>query len=151
MPEVENDYVATATAEKRLREVLADRFAGTGPDTLDGLMSVLLAGAEITYLPRKKSVSIVLRVPATAKNGDGAATPRTEPESPGDGTPAGPAVESATGTPPPAAPSPRAVNPNGSDVPEAGVPDDSPYSKRSARFGLFYPADRVSEGDYFTE
>jgi hypothetical protein len=63
---VENDYVATATAEKRLREVLAERFDHELPDMADQMAEILLAGAEITYLPRKRSVAITLRVPATA-------------------------------------------------------------------------------------
>lgn len=138
MPEVENDYVATATAEKRLREVLAERFAGTGPDTLDGLMSVLLAGAEITYLPRKKSVSIVLRVPATAGP---TVTPKGEPVNiPTDG----PSYDTE--------PVPSAIDP------ELGVPRPSDYppteptapAPRAARFGLFTPTS-TDESDYFTE
>lgn len=60
----ENSYAATATAEKRLREVLADRF---GPSAdVDALADALLEDAEIEYLPRKKSVSIRLMVPETA-------------------------------------------------------------------------------------
>lgn len=67
----ENDYVATATAEKRLREVLAARF---GRDiNSDELADVLLSDAEITYLPRKRTVSILLRYPETA-----AATPTVD-------------------------------------------------------------------------
>lgn len=139
---VENDYVATATAEKRLREVLAERFGG--PDGIDGgdlayrVGDVLLAVAEITYLPRKKSVSITLRVPETAatpkpsKNGDGATTPPATFHAKDVATSGEPAAESATESSPPVASSPR-----------------------PARFGLYEPtvtsAPEYHDDDYFTE
>lgn len=59
----ENDYVATATAEKRLREVLATMLPESG---VEHVAQILLTDAEITYLPRKKSVSILLRYPEKA-------------------------------------------------------------------------------------
>ncbi len=61
----ENEYVATALAEKRLREVLNDRLPQDS-SVVDALAVVLLDGAEIEYLPRKKAVSIRLRIPETA-------------------------------------------------------------------------------------
>lgn len=129
----ENDYVATATAEKRLREVLEERF--TDREFAGRLTTTLLSDAEITYLPRKKSVSIVLRVPATAGSkpiGDtvhrlGEELP-TEPE----------------------------YNPTaGSDIPDpvAGrdyMSDSIPVPHQQARFGLFTPTS-TDESDYFTE
>lgn len=133
---VENDYVATATAEKRLREVLAERFEDAV--NVQYLMDTLLNSADITYLPRKKSVSIVLRVPETApiarapRNGDGAATPPTTPHAKEVATSGEPAAESATESSPPVAPSPR-----------------------PARFGLYEPtvtsAPEYHDDDYFTE
>lgn len=127
----ENDYVATATAEKRLRELLAERFSHHTEALVTELGDRLLANAEITYLPRKKSVSITLRYPETAsQNGGGAATPpaasSARPAPTGDEA----AVESATGTPPPAAPSSQ---------------------PKVARFGEFVPTATSNESDYFAE
>lgn len=68
----DNEYVATAAAEKRLREVLADRLAGVceedrGGVTADNLTYILLDGAKIEYKPRTKTVLISLTLPDTAK------------------------------------------------------------------------------------
>lgn len=68
----DNDYVATAAAEKRLREVLADRLADVceedrGGVTADNLTYILLNGAKIEYKPRTKTVLISLALPDTAK------------------------------------------------------------------------------------
>lgn len=137
MPEVENDYVATATAEKRLREVLAHQFHDAG--FLDDLSAVLLAGAEITYLPRKKSVSIVLRVPATAGS-----------------KPTADNSEAASVMPIRSGENVEQYNPNGSDVPDdtpvlgATTVGDVQAAARGARFGLFTPTS-TDESDYFTE
>lgn len=136
----ENDYVATATAEKRLREVLAERFAY--PTDLDGVADALLAGAEITYLPRKRTVSILLRYPETVTT-EPTVTTKGEPVSiPTDG------------------PGEPDYDPNaGADIPDpvAGrdyMSDSSPTPK-VARFGLFQPtvtsAPEYHEDDYFTE
>lgn len=140
MSETENDYVATATAEKRLREVLAERLGG--PDSIDGgelayrLGDILLAVAEITYLPRKKSVSITLRIPETAptpKATNGSKNLTEEQVAAGDGGSA------EYGGPPDA--------PNTTPKPQ---PDP-----RGARFGVFEPtvtsAPEYHEDDYFVE
>jgi len=125
----DNDYVATATAEKRLREVLAERFGGS--DGIDGgelayrVGDVLLAVAEITYLPRKKSVSITLRIPETAT----AAPSKVLRQDGSD---------------------PTVINPNGSDVPAAESATLAP-SPRVARFGEFVPTATTTDDDYFTE
>jgi hypothetical protein len=63
----ENDYVATAAAEKRLREVLADRLPGATVRNVDDFAEVLLAGAKIEYKARSKQVVISLDIPDTAK------------------------------------------------------------------------------------
>lgn len=60
----ENDYVATAAAEKRLREVIRGKFGEC--KLTDDVTATLLDEAEITYLSRKKTVSILLRLPDTA-------------------------------------------------------------------------------------
>jgi len=60
----QNEYAATATAEKRLREVLEERFDNAVD--VGYLADTLLNQAEIEYLPRKKSVSIRLKVPEFA-------------------------------------------------------------------------------------
>jgi hypothetical protein len=154
VPEVENDYVATATAEKRLRDVLTERF-DNAVDT-QYLMDTLLNAAEITYLPRKKSVSITLRVPETAttskpaKNGkvpsDGYPDKQTYDEAQlarvyDDTDPVGTAADAEA---PDMTPVPGAV--------EKFVRDSKP---KVARFGEFVPmvtsAPEYHEDDYFTE
>lgn len=65
-PEPGNDYVATAAAEKRLREVLAVRFSYTDQIFVDGLADMLLAEAQIGYKPRTKEVTISLKLPDKA-------------------------------------------------------------------------------------
>lgn len=59
----ENEYVATAAAEKRLREVLADRLPGASVSNVDDLATVLLDGSEIDYKPRTRKVTISLTLP----------------------------------------------------------------------------------------
>lgn len=68
----QNEYAATATAEKRLREVLTERLGES--DLSDRLAAILLQHAEIEYLPRKKSVSIRLKVPEFAETNPKPAT-----------------------------------------------------------------------------
>lgn len=142
MPEVENDYVATATAEKRLRDVLTERF-DNAVDT-QYLMDTLLNAAEITYLPRKKSVSITLRIPETATASKPAKNGRTlTPEQ----VAAGEGGSAEYGAPPDSTPVDN--NPGNDD----SIPEDKP--KRPARFGEFVPtvtsAPEYHEDDYFTE
>lgn len=62
----DNDYVATAAAEKRLREVLADRLPGATESNVEDLALVLLDGAKIEYKSRAKQVAILLDLPDTA-------------------------------------------------------------------------------------
>ena len=133
MSETENDYVATATAEKRLREVLNDRLPQDS-SVVDSLTLVLLDGAKIEYLPRKKSVSITLRVPETAptpKTSGGTSTPPATPADTPALTGGEPAAESATGVAAPA------------DVPPEPV-------SRGARFGLYEPT-VTSNPDYHSD
>lgn len=65
----ENDYVATAAAEKRFREVLAARFPNHTLDLIEELAARLLADTKIEYKARAKQVTITLDLP------DKAATP----------------------------------------------------------------------------
>lgn len=60
----DNDYVATAAAEKRLREVLDDRLPGGFH--VEDIAVALLAGAKIEYKPRTKQVLISLDLPDKA-------------------------------------------------------------------------------------
>lgn len=60
----ENEYVATAAAEKRLREVLADKL-GRDYD-IEEIALTLLHGAKIEYKARAKQVVISLDLPDTA-------------------------------------------------------------------------------------
>ena len=142
----ENDYVATATAEKRLREVLAERF-GESVD-VQYLMDTLLNTAEITYLPRKKSVSILLRYPETAPSKvlrqDGSDPTTTAPDGtpiPSDGYPDKATYDEA-----------QLARVYGGDT--ITTPDGTPVT-RPARFGEFVPtvtsAPEYHEDDYFTE
>jgi hypothetical protein len=62
----ENDYVATAAAEKRLREVLADRLPGASTTNVEGLALALLNGSKIEYKARAKQVTITLDLPDKA-------------------------------------------------------------------------------------
>ncbi len=142
----ENDYVATATAEKRLREVLAHQFHDAG--FLDDLAGVLLQHAEITYLPRKKSVSILLRYPETApskvlrQNGSDPTT--TAP----DGTPI-----PSDGYPDKATYDEAQLARVYGDGPGPGEPGhrEDPPARGVARFGEFVPTATSNESDYFTE
>lgn len=61
----DNDYVATAAAEKRLREVLAAEPAFT-QELADAIADSLLAGAKIEYKARAKQVTITLDLPDKA-------------------------------------------------------------------------------------
>jgi hypothetical protein len=61
-----NDYVATAAAEKRLREVLTDRFPHHTEQLVEELAATLLFGAKIEYKARAKQVTITLDLPETA-------------------------------------------------------------------------------------
>jgi hypothetical protein len=65
-----NDYVATAAAEKRLREVLAARL-GRDYD-IDEIADALLADTKIEYKARAKQVGITLDLPDKA-------TPKADP------------------------------------------------------------------------
>lgn len=129
----DNDYVATATAEKRLREVLAVRFGSLTKDLIDELAAILLTDAEITYLPRKRSVSILLRYPEKASQAI-----LDRPASNGADVP-GPA-------------SGKILRQDGSDPMVTEGDNDKP---KVARFGLFVPtvtsAPDYHEDDYFTE
>lgn len=59
-----NDYTATATAEKRLREILKDRLEGyVDPETLFEIGQMLLAHATIELKPRLKAVQILIPIP----------------------------------------------------------------------------------------
>lgn len=62
----ENEYVATAAAEKRLREVLADRLPEFDGGGVELVAVALLDGAKIEYKPRTKTVLISLDLPDTA-------------------------------------------------------------------------------------
>jgi hypothetical protein len=88
----ENDYVATAAAQKRLREVLAGQFAY--PTDSDAMADVLLSAptVKIEYKARAKQVVITLDLPDTATVKPKA----TETETPTDG---GEAVAEATPEP----------------------------------------------------
>jgi hypothetical protein len=81
----ENDYVATAAAEKRLREVLADRMPGATLGDVEQLAVILLDGARIEYKSRAKQVTISLDLPETA------ATKRAEKPTPEPTPDTGPA------------------------------------------------------------
>lgn len=61
-----NDYVATAAAEKRLREVMRGKFGEC--KLADDVADVLLAETRIEYKPRLKAVQIQLPIPAVATN-----------------------------------------------------------------------------------
>lgn len=63
-----NSYVATAAAEKRLREVLgANDIARFLTDNqLDAVALALLDNAKIEYKPRLKAVLVTLPIPDTA-------------------------------------------------------------------------------------
>lgn len=151
-----NDFVATATAEKRLREVLAERFNGEPESHIASIARVLLKDAEITYLPRKRSVSILLRYPETAapkpSNGKVNATPEDlsdNPRSiqhPDNGEYANePPIANQNGDPMYG----ETIAPEVIDAPAVRDP------KRGARFGEFQPtvtsAPEYHEDDYFTE
>jgi hypothetical protein len=60
----ENEYVATAAAEKRLREVLAARF--DSETRAESVAVALLDGARIEYKARAKQVTITLDLPDKA-------------------------------------------------------------------------------------
>ena len=62
----ENDYVATAAAQKRLREVLTVAFKHTDDAFIDSLADALLSHAGIEYKPRAKAVLITLELPDKA-------------------------------------------------------------------------------------
>lgn len=62
----ENDYAATAVAEKRLREILSVRFDHELPDMADQMAEILLADTQIEYKPRAKAVTITITVPDKA-------------------------------------------------------------------------------------
>ena len=71
----QNDYVATAAAEKRLREVLTARLGeyceeDTGGVTADNLAYILLSGAQIEYKSRAKQVVISLDLPEAGVIGE---------------------------------------------------------------------------------
>lgn len=91
----ENEYVATAAAEKRLREVLTDRLPGATESNVDDLALVLLDGAKIEYKARAKQVVISLDLPdvAATRKPKGAevapegVTAETEPHDVHAGTP----------------------------------------------------------------
>ena len=147
MSETENDYVATATAEKRLREVLAERFGGS--DGIDGgelayrVGDILLAVAEITYLPRKKSVSIVLQVPETAQT----PTPKSARNGATTEAPPSAIADETDGA------CPRC---GGDGCPACtATPEPAPDKPKPARFGLYEPtvtsAPEYHDDDFFTE
>lgn len=102
----DNDYVATAAAEKRLREVLADRLPGATESNVDDLAIVLLDGAKIEYKSRAKQVAILLDLPdtaATKKPKAVAAKPDTDDGSTGSaeyGAPPEPEAQEVRHTPP---------------------------------------------------
>jgi hypothetical protein len=70
----DNEYVATAAAEKRLREVLAARIHGD----IDALADAMLSGTRIEYKPRQKAVIVTMTLPDTAEP----AAPLAKPEAP---------------------------------------------------------------------
>lgn len=148
MPEVENDYVATATAEKRLREVLRGKFGEC--KLADDVAAVLLAETEITHLPRKKSVSITLRIPETATT----SKPAKNGKVPSDGYPDKQTYDEAQ-----LAKVYDDTDPVGTaaDAEAPNLPTETPVEerKRVARFGEFVPtvtsAPEYHEDDYFTE
>lgn len=61
----ENEYVATAAAQKRLREVLTAAYEGLDVH-VETLADVLLENAKIEYKARAKQVVISLDLPDTA-------------------------------------------------------------------------------------
>lgn len=62
----ENDYVATAAAEKRLREVLSARMQYHTEALVEEIAVLLLDGAQIEYKSRAKQVVISLDLPDKA-------------------------------------------------------------------------------------
>ena len=62
----ENEYVATAAAEKRLREVLADQLPHHTEALIEEIAVALLDGTKIEYKSRAKQVTISLDLPETA-------------------------------------------------------------------------------------
>jgi hypothetical protein len=62
MPKATNDYTATATAEKRLREILAPVAAGE-LELNDIVEALSGAGVTIEIKPRLKSVQLIVPIP----------------------------------------------------------------------------------------
>lgn len=83
-----NDYTATATAEKRLDEILRDRLDGhVGSDTLYEIKRLLTDNATIELKPRLKAVQITIPIPQPKPEPKlGAFNPKPVPE---DGYPEG--------------------------------------------------------------
>jgi hypothetical protein len=77
----ENEYVATAAAEKRLCEVLADKL-GRDYD-IEEIALTLLHGAKIEYKARAKQVVISLDLPDTAATRKPKAADDFGPDHPG--------------------------------------------------------------------
>ena len=62
----ENEYVATAAAQKRLREVLTGYLGHIDSRIVETFADALLAVAQIEYKPRAKAVLISLPLPDKA-------------------------------------------------------------------------------------
>lgn len=93
----DNEYVATAAAEKRLREVLKDRLPGATDSNIEDLALVLLDGAKIAYKARSREVTISLILPETGKTKT-ASKATVEPEAGVDTAPEGTPIDGSTGS-----------------------------------------------------
>ena len=62
----ENEYVATAAAQKRLREVLTGYLGHIDSRIVETFSDALLAVAQVEYKPRAKAVLITLPLPDKA-------------------------------------------------------------------------------------
>lgn len=62
MPKATNDYTATATAEKRLREILAPVAAGE-VELEETIAALTGAGVTIELKPRLKAVQLIVPIP----------------------------------------------------------------------------------------
>lgn len=62
----ENEYVATAAAQKRLREVLTGYLGHIDSRIVETFADALLAVAQVEYKPRAKAVLITLPLPDKA-------------------------------------------------------------------------------------
>lgn len=105
----ENEYVATAAAQKRLREVLTGYLGHIDDRIVETFADALLAVAQVEYKPRAKAVLITVGLPdkaalsqmGTAADLDQAVTETPEPEPEDPGTPQAAEAETVQAPPQP--------------------------------------------------